>query len=321
MLSGLKLTPFADNAQFYGLAGGKAHFETLFDTAFVIWRKKGVVTRRSTPRTGRTRASSRRWPTSTRARRCEEPSSSRPSRRPTDRAIVNKSSRSTSPPGSDEIMAGCYFTLDALGETMTVVRQHLPARRGQHRRARARDDQQDALREARRGGEELPREELPDVRRARFQTIGHGAENPIADNTTEAGRAAQPPHGHQGRPERAVSAGVATPRASRAVAGARASPIPRRAADGLLRAPSRASASLLARCWRAAAATLGVDAVRGHARAARDRTSSCRSPTRSAGLLHCLRATAARQPSVLIHARIVIAFVLSRRRWRCRSAS
>src|SRR3954462_2289615 len=45
MLSGLKLTPYADNAQFYGLSGGKAHFETLFDTAFVIWRKKGLVTR------------------------------------------------------------------------------------------------------------------------------------------------------------------------------------------------------------------------------------------------------------------------------------
>ena len=45
MLSGLKLTPYADNAQFYGLTGGKAHFETLFDTAFVIWRKKGLVTR------------------------------------------------------------------------------------------------------------------------------------------------------------------------------------------------------------------------------------------------------------------------------------
>src|SRR5882724_7150455 len=45
MLSGLKLTPYADNAQFYGLAGSKAHYETLFDTAFVIWRKKGLVTK------------------------------------------------------------------------------------------------------------------------------------------------------------------------------------------------------------------------------------------------------------------------------------
>src|SRR6185295_19202569 len=45
MLSGLKLTPFADNAQFFGLAGPKAHYETLFDTAFVIWRKKGLVSK------------------------------------------------------------------------------------------------------------------------------------------------------------------------------------------------------------------------------------------------------------------------------------
>ena len=45
MLSGLKLTPYADNAQFYGLSGGKSHYETLFNTAFVIWRKKGLVTR------------------------------------------------------------------------------------------------------------------------------------------------------------------------------------------------------------------------------------------------------------------------------------
>jgi len=45
MLSGLKLTPYADNAQFYGLTGTKAHYDTLFDTAFVIWRKKGLVTK------------------------------------------------------------------------------------------------------------------------------------------------------------------------------------------------------------------------------------------------------------------------------------
>src|SRR5260370_4527338 len=45
MLSGLKLTGYADNAQFYGLAGGHAHYHTPFDTAFVIWRKKGLVTR------------------------------------------------------------------------------------------------------------------------------------------------------------------------------------------------------------------------------------------------------------------------------------
>lgn len=34
MLSGLKLTPYADNAQFYGLTGAKPHYETLFDNGF-----------------------------------------------------------------------------------------------------------------------------------------------------------------------------------------------------------------------------------------------------------------------------------------------
>jgi ABC-type nitrate/sulfonate/bicarbonate transport system substrate-binding protein len=46
MLSGLKLTPFADNALFFGLSGGEhAQFRTLFDTAFIVWRKQGVISK------------------------------------------------------------------------------------------------------------------------------------------------------------------------------------------------------------------------------------------------------------------------------------
>src|SRR5260370_437377 len=47
MLSGLKLTPFADNALFFGLTGAGEHaqFRTLFDTAFVVWRKQGVISK------------------------------------------------------------------------------------------------------------------------------------------------------------------------------------------------------------------------------------------------------------------------------------
>ena len=29
---------------------------------------------------------------------------------------------------------------------------------------------------------------FPNIEPARFQTIGHGSKNPVADNTTEAGR-------------------------------------------------------------------------------------------------------------------------------------
>ena len=43
MLSGLKLTSYADNALFFGLAGPKSYFDSLFNGAFAIWRKKGVV--------------------------------------------------------------------------------------------------------------------------------------------------------------------------------------------------------------------------------------------------------------------------------------
>ena len=47
MLSGLKLTPFADNALFFGLTGAGEHaqFRTLFDTAFIVWRKQGVISK------------------------------------------------------------------------------------------------------------------------------------------------------------------------------------------------------------------------------------------------------------------------------------
>jgi hypothetical protein len=41
MLSGLKLTAWADNAQFFGLTSQKPYFHQLFNSAF-IWRKKGV---------------------------------------------------------------------------------------------------------------------------------------------------------------------------------------------------------------------------------------------------------------------------------------
>ena len=119
MLSGLKLTPYADNAQFYGLTGGKAHYETLFDTAFVIWRKKGLVTR---PVDAKDWADARFIAALASAypgQMVEEPKMA--ARRPSakDRAIVNKQIQIHFTPGSDEIMAGSYFVLDALGETMT----------------------------------------------------------------------------------------------------------------------------------------------------------------------------------------------------------
>src|SRR5688572_20750102 len=119
MLSGLKLTGYADNAQFYGLAGGRAHYETLFDTAFVIWRKKGLVTRPVSAAdwvdTRFLSAVAASYP----GEKVEEPKVAAQAPSSKDRAIINKQIEIHFTPGSDQIMPGSFFVLDALGDTMT----------------------------------------------------------------------------------------------------------------------------------------------------------------------------------------------------------
>src|SRR5947207_15166653 len=119
MLSGLKLTPYADNAQFYGLSGGKSHYETLFDTAFVIWRKKGLVTRSVEAKdwvdTRFLQALAASYP----GAKVEEPKMAKKEPGKNDRAIINKQLEIHFTPGSADIMPGSYFVLDSLGDTMT----------------------------------------------------------------------------------------------------------------------------------------------------------------------------------------------------------
>jgi NitT/TauT family transport system substrate-binding protein len=118
MLSGLKLTPFADNAQFYGLTSTKPYFNQIFDAAFVIWRKKGVVTKV---------VDAKDWQDSRfvgalagqyKGQKVQESFAFKDKPQVSDRAIVNKSLSIHFTTGSDEIMPGSYFTLDSLGETM-----------------------------------------------------------------------------------------------------------------------------------------------------------------------------------------------------------
>src|SRR3954463_16498233 len=90
MLSGLKLTPYADNAQFYGLAGGKAHYETLFDTAFVIWRKKGLVTRSVEAKDWADSRFLSALATNYSTQKVEEPKLAAKAPSKNDRAIINK---------------------------------------------------------------------------------------------------------------------------------------------------------------------------------------------------------------------------------------
>lgn len=188
MLSGLKLTPYADNAQFYGLAGGKAHYETLFNTAFVIWRKKGLVTRSVEARewadTEFLRSLAANYP----GQKVEEKAIAAKPPTQEDRAIINKQIQIHFTPGSDEIMPGSFFVLDSLGETMTSFGNTYLRVEGNtdatgSPRANMTLSERRAL-----AVKNYIVQNFPNIPPTRFQTIGRGSTNPVAENTTEAGR-------------------------------------------------------------------------------------------------------------------------------------
>ncbi len=188
MLSGLKLTPYADNAQFYGLTGGKAHFESLFDTAFVIWRKKGLVTRTVEAKEWADSRFLQALAADYPGQRVEEPKLAAKAPSEKDRAIINKQIQIHFTPGSDEIMAGSFIVLDALGETMTSfgntylrVEGNTDATGSQRTNLTLSEKRAAAVKD-------YILKSFPNIEATRFQTIGHGSANPMADNTTEAGR-------------------------------------------------------------------------------------------------------------------------------------
>jgi outer membrane protein OmpA-like peptidoglycan-associated protein len=188
MLSGLKLTPYADNAQFYGLTGSKAHYDTLFSTAFVIWRKKGLVTRAVEAGDWADarfiQANASYYP----GQKVEEQqvAARAPSER--DRAIINKQIQIHFTPNSDEIMAGSYFVLDSLGDTMTSFGNTILRVEG-NTDATGSPTANMTLSERRAlAVKNYITKNFPNIPAGRFQTIGRGQANPIATNTTEAGR-------------------------------------------------------------------------------------------------------------------------------------
>jgi outer membrane protein OmpA-like peptidoglycan-associated protein/ABC-type amino acid transport substrate-binding protein len=188
MLSGLKLTTYADNAQFYGLAGGKAHYETLFDTAFVIWRKKGLVTRA---------VSAKDWADSQflvalasdfPGERVDEPKLAAKAPSASDRAIINKQIQIHFTPGSDEIMAGSFIVLDSLGDTMTSFgNTYLRVEGNTDATGSAAANLTLSERRALAVTKYIT-ENFPSIPRTRFQAEGHGSANPVASNETEGGR-------------------------------------------------------------------------------------------------------------------------------------
>ena len=188
MLSGLKLTPYADNAQFYGLSGGKAHYETLFDTAFVIWRKKGLVTRSVEAKDWADTRFLQSLASDYATQKVEEPKMAAKAPAKTDRAIINKQIEIHFTPGSDDIMPGSFFVLDSLGDTMTSFGNTYLRVEG-NTDATGSPTKNMTLSERRAlAVKNYIVKTFPNIDPNRFQTIGRGSANPIADNATEAGR-------------------------------------------------------------------------------------------------------------------------------------
>jgi NitT/TauT family transport system substrate-binding protein len=188
MLSGLKLTPFADNALFFGLTGPKAYFDSLFNGSFVIWRKKGVVNtvvdapdwkdQRFVASLAQTYA----------GQKVEESFAFKDKPTVKDRAIVNKSLSIHFTTGSDEIMPGSYFTLDSLGETMLSFGNTYLDVEG-NTDARGNEGVNKSLSQKRAESVKQYLIKNFSIDPKRFITVGKGSANPIAANDTEDGRA------------------------------------------------------------------------------------------------------------------------------------
>ncbi len=193
MLSGLKLTPFADNALFFGLTGNKPQFQTLFDTAFIVWRKEGVVSKGVDAKDYMDSRFVAALAADYQGQKVVETFKFDPKKpavaaaEAKKHAIVNKSLTIYFTPGSDEIMHGSYFTLDSLGDTMTAfgntylrVEGNTDSKGSEKINKTLSQKRADSVRKYL-----VEHFSIPD---ARFQTIGKGASDPVADNATEAGR-------------------------------------------------------------------------------------------------------------------------------------
>jgi NitT/TauT family transport system substrate-binding protein len=188
MLSGLKLTPYADNAQFYGLTGAKPHYETLFDTAFVIWRKKGLVNKTVSAKDWADARFVSNLATKYPGQKVEEKEvvATKPSEK--DVPILKQQIQIQFTPGSDEIMQGSYFSLDKLGELMTsfggtVLRVEGNTDSTGSQAVNLTLSERRAI-----AVKNYITKNFPNIKPERFQTIGRGSTNPVAGNETEAGR-------------------------------------------------------------------------------------------------------------------------------------
>lgn len=188
MLSGLKLTSFADNALFFGLSGPKPYFDSLFNGAFVIWRKKGVISKVVDAPEWKDARFVSALAGAYQDQKVEESYAFQGKPKVTDRAIVNKSLSIHFTTGSDEIMPGSFFTLDSLGETMLSFGNTYLEIEG-NTDARGNEAINMTLSQKRAQSVMQYLIKSFSIEPKRFIAVGKGSRNPIASNETEDGRA------------------------------------------------------------------------------------------------------------------------------------
>jgi outer membrane protein OmpA-like peptidoglycan-associated protein len=188
MLSGLKLTPFADNALFFGLSGPKPYFDSLFNGAFVIWRKKGVISKVVDAPDWKDDRFVAALAPAFKDQKVEESFAFQGKPKVTDRAIVSKSLSIHFTTGSDEIMPGSFFTLDSLGETMLSFGNTYLDVEG-NTDARGNEGVNKSLSQKRAESVKNYLIKNFSIEPKRFIAVGKGSANPIAPNDTEDGRA------------------------------------------------------------------------------------------------------------------------------------
>jgi len=188
MLSGLKLTPFADNALFFGLTGPKAYFDSLFNGAFVIWRKKGVVNKVVDAQDWKDARFVNALAGQYKSQKVEESFAFKDKPTVKDRAIVNKSLSIHFTTGSDEIMPGSFFTLDSLGDTMLAFGNTYLQVEG-NTDSRGSENVNKTLSQKRADSVKAYLIKNFSIDPKRFVTVGKGSSNPLGPNETEDGRA------------------------------------------------------------------------------------------------------------------------------------
>ncbi|MFO0596606.1 MAG: phosphate ABC transporter substrate-binding/OmpA family protein [Myxococcaceae bacterium] len=188
MLSGLKLTSYADNALFFGLAGPKAYFDSLFNGAFVIWRKKGVVNTVVDAADFSDKRFVQSLAKEYATQKVEESFAFKDKPKVSDRGIVNKSLSIHFTTGSDEIMPGSYFTLDSLGETMLAFGNTYLDVEG-NTDSRGNEAANKSLSQKRAESVKAYLVKNFNIEPKRFITVGQGSAKPVAGNDTEDGRA------------------------------------------------------------------------------------------------------------------------------------